>query len=80
MDVAPRQAFLSAVVASEERTSVMGIVNVVRTLASSAGPVLMGKFAAIRKMSLGFMVAGICKVIYDLGILASFWGLQLHNR
>ncbi|KAK7208188.1 major facilitator superfamily domain-containing protein [Myxozyma melibiosi] len=80
MDGAPRQAFLSAIVSSEERTSVMGVVNVVKTLASSAGPSLMGKFASIHKMPIGFLVAGLCKVIYDLGILASFLGVQLHNK
>ncbi|KAK9460308.1 major facilitator superfamily domain-containing protein [Lipomyces oligophaga] len=79
MDVGPRQAFLSAIVTQQERTSVMGIVNMIRTLAQAAGPSLMGKFASINKMWIGFMIAGFCKIIYDLGILWSFVGVQLHK-
>ncbi|KAK9239055.1 major facilitator superfamily domain-containing protein [Lipomyces kononenkoae] len=80
MDVAPRQAFLSSIVTKEERTSVMGVVNVVRTLAQSGGPGLMGKFASMNMMPIGFLIAGLCKGGYDLGILASFLGTQLHNN
>ncbi|KAK9371233.1 major facilitator superfamily domain-containing protein [Lipomyces kononenkoae] len=80
MDVAPRQAFLSSIVTKEERTSVMGIVNVVRTLAQSAGPGLMGKFASMNMMPIGFLIAGLSKATYDLGILAWFLGTQLHNN
>ncbi|KAK9476358.1 major facilitator superfamily domain-containing protein [Lipomyces japonicus] len=79
MDVGPRQAFLSSVVSKEERTSVMGFVNVVKTLAQAGAPSLMGKFASVRLMPVGFLVAGLCKVGYDLGILFSFLGTQLHN-
>ncbi|KAK9490295.1 major facilitator superfamily domain-containing protein [Lipomyces doorenjongii] len=80
MDVAPRQAFLSSIVTKEERTGVMGVVNVVRTLAQSAGPGLMGKFASLKMMPIGFLIAGLCKVAYDLGILVSFLGTQLQNN
>ncbi|KAK9466221.1 major facilitator superfamily domain-containing protein [Lipomyces arxii] len=80
MDVGPRQAFLSSVVARDERTGVMGVVNVVRTLASAGGPVLMGGFADLRLMPIGFLVAGSMKVVYDLGILASFTKTQLYNN
>jgi hypothetical protein len=80
MDVAPRQAFLSSIVTKEERTGVMGVVNVVRTLAQSGGPGLMGKFASINMMPIGFLIAGLCKGTYDLGILVSFLGAQLHQK
>ncbi|KAK9321502.1 major facilitator superfamily domain-containing protein [Lipomyces orientalis] len=80
MDVAPRQAFLSSIVTKEERTGVMGVVNVVRTLAQSGGPGLMGKFASMNMMPIGFLIAGLCKGTYDLGILVSFLGAQLHSK
>jgi len=38
MDQAPRSAFIAAVVKQEERTSVMGITAMIRTLAATAGP------------------------------------------
>ncbi|KAL5116679.1 para-aminobenzoate synthase, (PABA) [Pleosporales sp. CAS-2024a] len=38
MDQAPRSAFLSLIVLPEERTAVMGVVNILKTLAQSSGP------------------------------------------
>ncbi|KAK9474283.1 major facilitator superfamily domain-containing protein [Dipodascopsis tothii] len=80
MDVAPRQAFLSAVVSKAERTAVMGVVNVFRTLASMGGLGLMGALAYGHHMSLAFVIASACKVVYDLAILYSFRRTQLHER
>jgi predicted MFS family arabinose efflux permease len=77
MDVAPRQVFLSAVVLKEERTSVMGWVNVVKTLAQMVGAFVTGKLTAIDKQWLCFVLAGSLKVAYDLGILATFAKVQL---
>lgn len=76
MDQAPRQAFLSAVVLPSERTAMMGVVNVVKTLSQSGGPVVTGWLAGIRKFWIAFLVAGAMKVSYDLTILKMFLGYQ----
>ena len=76
MDVAPRQAFLAAAVLPSERTAVMGVVNVVKTLSQSAGPVITGGLAGSGKFWVAFLVAGSMKASYDLGMLAMFLGFK----
>jgi len=72
MDVAPRTAFLSSAVKPEERTSVMGIVNVVKTIGQSAGPLITGTLVGKGLFYIAFLLAGGSKIIYDLGLLAWF--------
>ncbi|KIV85121.1 hypothetical protein PV11_00856 [Exophiala sideris] len=76
MDQAPRQAFLAAAVQASERTAVMGIVNVVKTLSQSAGPVVTGIFAYRQMFGLAFIVAGALKIVYDILMLIMFLGYQ----
>ncbi|KAK8161312.1 major facilitator superfamily domain-containing protein [Phyllosticta citrichinensis] len=79
MDQAPRSAFLSAVVLPNERTAVMGIVNVVKTLSQSAGPSLTGLLAAGRRFWVAFVVAGALKAAYDVGLLVFFVRTRLEG-
>ena len=74
MDVAPRSAFLAAIILPNERTAVMGFINVVKTLSQSLGPVITGVLAGQGLFWVAFVMAGSAKVIYDLGILAVFVG------
>ncbi|KAI4128882.1 MAG: hypothetical protein LQ338_002512 [Usnochroma carphineum] len=76
MDQAPRQAFLAAAVLPSERTAVMGIVNVVRALSQSGGPVVTGWLAATGKFWVAFLVAGALKAGYDLAMLRMFLGFR----
>ena len=76
MDQAPRQAFLSAVVLPGERTAIMGVVNVVKTLSQSGGPIATGWLAGIGKFWIAFLVAGTMKASYDLAILKIFLGYK----
>lgn len=76
MDQAPRQAFLSAAVLPSERTAVMGVVNVVKTLSQSGGPVVTGWLAGIGKFWIAFLIAGAMKVTYDLTMLKMFLGVK----
>jgi hypothetical protein len=62
MDQAPRSAFLSAAVLPEERTAVMGVVNVAKSLSQSAGPVVTGFLAGGGRFWVAFVVAGSLKV------------------
>ncbi len=72
MDVAPRSAFLAAIVLPRERTAVMGLVNVVKTMAQSLGPLITGLLADHGLFWVSFVAAGSLKVTYDLGLLAVF--------
>ena len=76
MDQAPRQAFLSAVVLPNERTAVMGVLNVVKTLSQSGGPVATGWLANLNKFWIAFLVAGSLKAGYDLTMLKMFVGYK----
>ena len=76
MDQAPRQAFLAAAVLPSERTAVMGIVNVVKTLSQSGGPVATGYLAGINKFWIAFLIAGAMKASYDLAMLKMFLGYK----
>ncbi|KAF2471269.1 para-aminobenzoate synthase [Lindgomyces ingoldianus] len=74
MDQAPRSAFLSVVVLPEERTAVMGIVNILKTLSQSGGPAITGLLAGQDHFWVAFVCAGSMKAAYDLGLLACFAG------
>ncbi|KAG9232091.1 major facilitator superfamily domain-containing protein [Amylocarpus encephaloides] len=74
MDNAPRSAFLAAVVLPNERTAIMGIVNVVKTAAQSMAPLVTGILVERGKFWVMFVLAGSLKVAYDLGLLAMFAG------
>ena len=74
MDQAPRQAFLSAAVLPSERTAIMGVVNVVKTLAQSGGPIATGWLAEVGKFWVAFLIAGAMKASYDLAMLKMFLG------
>lgn len=72
MDVAPRSAFLAAIVLPHERTAVMGTINVVKTCAQSMGPVITGILGTNNHFWVAFVAAGSLKATYDLGLLALF--------
>jgi MFS family permease len=80
MDQAPRSAFIAAVVRPEERTAVMGIVNVVKILAQSGGPSVTGILAENNLFWVAFLLAGSFKVCYDLGLLTLFVNTKLHKH
>ncbi|KAF2640869.1 MFS general substrate transporter [Massarina eburnea CBS 473.64] len=74
MDQAPRSAFLSIVVLPEERTAVMGVVNILKTLSQSGGPWMTGLLAGRQHFWVAFVVAGSLKGAYDILLLAFFAG------
>lgn len=82
MDQAPRSAFVAAVFLPEERTAVMGTINLVKTLGQAGGPLLTGYFIQQKKWWVTFVVAASLKVVYDLGLLFMFRNTMLaeHGR
>ncbi|KAK4077416.1 uncharacterized protein Triagg1_3748 [Trichoderma aggressivum f. europaeum] len=78
MDVAPRAAFLAAVIKPSERTAIMGVTNVVKTTGASLGPFLTGTLADHGLFWVAFVTAGCLKATYDLGMLAVFQNHEKH--
>ncbi|RFU75239.1 hypothetical protein TARUN_7006 [Trichoderma arundinaceum] len=78
MDVAPRAAFLAAVIKPSERTAIMGVINVIKTVGASLGPFLTGTLADHGLFWVAFVTAGCLKATYDLGMLAVFQNHEKH--
>ena len=76
MDQTPRLAFLSQAVLAHERTAVMGVVNVVKTSASSGAPSVTGYMAGAGAFGVVFVVAGTMKASHNLGMLWMFSSFQ----
>ena len=72
MDVAPRSAFLAAIILPQERTAVLGLINVTKTLSQSLGPSITGLLDGAGLLWVSFICAGSLKACYDLGLLALF--------
>lgn len=73
LDNAPRQAFISEGVRAGERTSAMGVVNIVKLVGSCLGLYLTGVFASVDRFWLAFVVAGGLKLVYNVLISMFFW-------
>lgn len=74
MDVAPRSAFLAAIVLPNERTANMGVINVVKTASQSIGPLITGLLVEKNLFWVAFVMAGSLKASYDIGMLVLFAG------
>ena len=72
MDVAPRQSFVAGIVSKSERTATLGIVNAVKSLSTSLGPLVTGILAAGHHWPVSFFLCGGLKIVYDLALLYSF--------
>jgi len=70
------QAFLAAAVLPEERTAVLGVVNVAKTLAQAGGIGSTGVLAGAGLWTLMFGGAGGLKASYDLLMLWMFLGVK----
>lgn len=80
MDTAPRSAFLAAILLPQERTAIMGAINVVRTGAQSIGPIFTGLLVEKNLFWVAFLIAGSMKAIYDLSILGVFANHQTREE
>src|SRR5947209_10234384 len=73
MDMPPRQSFVAAVFLEEERTAVMGLINIVRTIMISIGPSVTGLLAGSGRFWIAFVIAGCLKTVYNIIIAVWFW-------
>lgn len=80
MDVAPRAAFVANALPAEQRTAIMGTINVFKTIASSVAPVFTGMLSAKGALWVSFVVAGCLKISYDIGMLITFGGMDKEHQ
>ena len=76
MDVPTRQAYVVAVVDPDERTAAAAYTNTARYVVRPIGPLAAGPIISV---SLGapFVIAGVLKSVYDLGLYALFRDVEL---
>lgn len=80
MDQAPRSALIAAVVKPQERTAVMGITSMLRTLAATTGPMVTGFLAAGDRFWIAFVAGGAFRITYDVGLFIAFKNVKLHQH
>jgi fucose permease len=80
LDQAPRSAFIAAVVKPTERTAVMGITAMLRTLAATSGPTVTGILAGSDRFWIAFVAAGVLRLAYDFGLWALFVNMKLYKH
>lgn len=80
MDVPARQAYIVAVVEENERTAASGITNTSRNIAQSIGPSITGVVVHSLWFSAPFVIGGLLKIIYDVGIYANFRKIKPSNK
>lgn len=72
MDVPTRQSYIVAVVKEDERTAATGITNTSRNIAQAISPSLTGLVVQSLWLSVPFVIGGLLKIAYDLGIYFNF--------
>ncbi|KAL7783406.1 MFS general substrate transporter [Trichoderma ceciliae] len=77
---APRTTFIAAIVKPKERTAVMGVTSIIYTLAAIPGPSITGLLASGNRFWIAFVVAGSCRLIFAVGLYASFGSMKLHQH
>lgn len=76
MDQAPRSALIAAIVKPQERTAVLGITTMIRTVASMLGPTLTGLLAGSDEFGAAFVAAGTFRLAYDVGLYVLFKNIE----
>ena len=72
MDVPARQAYVVSIVKPNERSGAVAITGAARGLAAAAGPAITGAVIQAGSLVAPFVVAGITKALYDVGLYAGF--------
>jgi MFS family permease len=72
MDVPTRQSYIVAIVRQEERTAAAGITNTSRNIAQAVSPSITGIIIQSLWLSAPFVIGGLLKIAYDLGLYMNF--------
>ncbi len=76
MDIPARQAFAMLIVEPDERAAAAGFISSARALSQAAAPALSGAFLKSLGTATPFIMAGLLKSTYDLGIFFRFRHVQ----
>lgn len=79
MDVPARQAFVMAVVLPDERSAAAGFTGAARTAGAAISPALAGALIGAGWLAWPFLLSGLLKSIYDLGVYRAFTGLKVND-
>jgi MFS family permease len=72
MDIAPRTAYVMAVVDPDERPAAASVTNVPRSLAAAISPAIAGQLLSMTAFGWPLLVGGAMKAAYDLILLKMF--------
>ncbi len=72
MDVPTRQSYIVAIVNDKERTTAAGITNTSRNIAQAVSPSITGMIIQSLWLSAPFVIGGILKIAYDIGLYVNF--------
>jgi MFS family permease len=72
MDVPARQSYIVAVVNEDERMSAVAVTNTSRNIAQAVSPSLAGVIIQSLSLSAPFVVGGLLKIVYDIGVYVNF--------
>ncbi|HSS92820.1 MAG TPA: MFS transporter [Candidatus Dormibacteraeota bacterium] len=72
MDVPARQAYVASIVPPSERAGALAFTGTVRGVTQAAGPVIAGVAIQAAAAGVPFLLAGVLKISYDLGLYAAF--------
>lgn len=72
MDVPTRQSYIVAIVNDKERIAAAGITNTSRNIAQAVSPSITGMIIQSLWLSAPFVIGGILKIAYDLGLYMNF--------
>ena len=72
MDVPTRQSYIASVVSEDERIVAAGITNTSRNVTQSISPSIAGVIIHSLWLSAPFVVGGLLKIAYDIGLYVNF--------
>lgn len=72
MDVPTRQSYIASVVNEDERIAAAGITNTSRNLTQAISPSMAGAIIQSLWLSAPFVIGGILKIVYDVGLYVNF--------
>lgn len=72
MDVPTRQSYIASVVSEEERIAAAGITNTSRNVTQAVSPSIAGVVIQSLWLSAPFVVGGLLKIVYDIGLYVNF--------
>lgn len=72
MDVPTRQSYIASVVNEEERIAAAGITNTSRNVTQAISPSIAGVIIQSIWLSAPFVVGGLLKIVYDVGLYVNF--------